>query len=121
MPRPHSERLSMWVRSSSQVMTPGVGSGGTKLGHPGHDGYEPTSLHISSHMPASLFWSCMRCCKSSATHAFSPPWDLRTCRNADVCTTSNAATMNANRAMICVVCLGRSVSSRYVCHCVGEN
>merc|ERR1719183_2680673 len=55
-------------------------------------------------MPASLFCNCMRCCRSSARHAFSPPADFRTCRNALACTTNSAAaTMIGNRDVIVVV------------------
>merc|ERR1719191_351801 len=68
---PQSTRLSMCSRSSSQVITPGVGSGGTKPAQPGHDGYEPTSLHMSSQSPASLFCSCARRFRSEASHDFS--------------------------------------------------
>merc|ERR1719389_1361324 len=73
---PQSTRLSMCSRSSSQVITPGVGSGGTKPAQLGHDGYEPTSLHISSQRPASLFCNCARRLRSEASHdlsaAFTP-------------------------------------------------
>merc|ERR1719301_510488 len=73
---PQSTRLSMCSRSSSQVITPGVGSGGTKPAQPGQLGYEPTSLHISSHRPASLFCNCARRFRSEASHdlsaAFTP-------------------------------------------------
>merc|ERR1719174_1645062 len=48
-------------------------------------------------MPANLFCNCMRCCKSSARHAFSPPVDFRTCKNAPAFTTSNAAIMVTER------------------------
>merc|ERR1719181_2738644 len=51
-------------------------------------------------MPANLFCNCMRCCRSSARHAFSPPWDLRTCKNALACTTSNATTITERSAMV---------------------
>merc|ERR1719321_2617214 len=50
-------------------------------------------------MPASLFCSCMRCCRSSARQAFSPPVDFRTCRNALACTTSNATRIAERKAM----------------------
>merc|ERR1719310_1450455 len=68
---PQSARLSMCTSSSSHVMTPGVESGGTKSGHCAHLGYAPTSLHIAVQMPASLFWNCVRCAKSSAAQPFS--------------------------------------------------
>merc|ERR1719389_1163099 len=68
---PQSARLSMCVSSSSQVITPGVGSGGTKLGQAAHFGYAPTSLHMSSQRPASLFCNWARCFKSSDAHACS--------------------------------------------------
>merc|ERR1719160_2435267 len=75
---PQSTRLSMCSRSSSQVITPGVGSGGTKPAQPGQLGYEPTSLHISSQRPASLFCNCARLLRSEASHdlsaAFTPTW-----------------------------------------------
>merc|ERR1719440_511784 len=53
-------------------------------------------------MPANLFCNCMRCCRSSARHAFSPSPDLRTCRKALPCTTSKAARI-ANRVIIIFV------------------
>merc|ERR1719473_290644 len=57
-------------------------------------------------MPASLFCNCMRCCRSAARHAFSPPADLRTCRNPLACTTNNAATATiTKRAMMDVAFL----------------
>merc|ERR1719235_1435936 len=68
---PQADKLSMCVSSSSQVITPGVGSGGTKLGQAAHFGYAPTSLHMSSQRSASLFCSCARCFKSSAKQACS--------------------------------------------------
>jgi len=68
---PQATKLSMCVSNSSQVMTPGVESGATNLGHCAHLGKAPTSLHISSQMPASLFWNAMRCFNSSAMQAFS--------------------------------------------------
>merc|ERR1719231_511513 len=68
-------------------------------------------------MPASLFCNCMRCCRSSATHAFSPPEDFRTCRNAPTCATSNAAiTMVTERSamiLFAVVC-GDTNARHYV-------
>merc|ERR1719265_1648743 len=72
---PHSDRLSMCSRSSSQVMTPGVASGATKLGQV-HLGKAPTSLHMSTQTPAILFWSLARCLASASTQAFSDcvPW-----------------------------------------------
>merc|ERR1719408_703216 len=69
---PQSAKLSMCVRSSSQVITPGVGSGGTKLGQAAHFGYAPTSLHISSHRPASLFCTRTRFFRSAAEQDCSP-------------------------------------------------
>merc|ERR1719345_499269 len=77
---PQDERLSMCSRSSSQVITPGVESGGTKPAHCGHDGYAPISLHISSHMLPSLFCTCARRLRSEASHAFSSLFSP-TCRN----------------------------------------
>merc|ERR1719217_1891387 len=68
---PQSTRLSICSRSSSQVMTPGVESGGTNPSHCAQLGYAPTSLHMSSHIPASLFCTCVRILRSVATHAFS--------------------------------------------------
>merc|ERR1719424_2732187 len=53
-PWPHSDKLSMCSRSSAQVMTPGVESGATKSGQV-HLGKAPTSLHMSTQTPASLF------------------------------------------------------------------
>merc|ERR1719188_1227554 len=52
--RPQSASWSMYSSSSSQVITPGVESGWTKSGHL-QFGYAPTSLHILSHSPASMF------------------------------------------------------------------
>merc|ERR1719382_1087837 len=51
---------SMYSSSSSQVITPGVESGCTKSGHL-QFGYAPTSLHILSHSPASMFCRNARC------------------------------------------------------------
>merc|ERR550532_3501739 len=53
----------MCSSNSSQVMTPGVASGGVKPGHV-HLGYAPTSLHMSSQMPANLFCTAARWCNS---------------------------------------------------------
>merc|ERR1719284_1738261 len=58
---PQYDRLSMCSRSSSHVITPGVESGATKSGQPEHFGYAPTSLHMSSHTPASLFCNWALC------------------------------------------------------------
>merc|ERR1740130_2666362 len=69
---PQLDKLSMCVSSSSQVITPGVGSGATKFGQAAHFGYAPTSLHMSSQRPASFFCNCARCFKSSVAHACSP-------------------------------------------------
>merc|ERR1719272_2608890 len=69
-PCPHSDKLSMCSSSSGQVMTPGVESGATKSGQV-HLGNAPTSLHMSTQTPASLFCSCARCLKSSERQAFS--------------------------------------------------
>merc|ERR1719478_493245 len=63
-PAPHSTKLSMCSNNSSHVITPGVASGATNLGHCVHFGYAPTSLHMSSQTPASLFCTCMRRCMS---------------------------------------------------------
>merc|ERR1719446_1816888 len=71
MPWPHSTKLSMCSKSSSHVMTPGVESGATKPGHCAHCGYAPTSLHMSSQIPASLFCTCERKFKSADKHPFS--------------------------------------------------
>merc|ERR1719217_174553 len=68
---PQSTRLSMCSRSSSQVITPGVESGGTNPAHCEQFGYAPTSLHISSHIPASLLCTRARFLRSSASQAFS--------------------------------------------------
>merc|ERR1719388_34538 len=68
---PQSTRLSMCSRSSSHVMTPGVESGGTNPSHCAQLGYAPTSLHMSSHIPASLFCTRVRILRSMATQAFS--------------------------------------------------
>merc|ERR1719284_96590 len=57
----------MCSSNSSQVMTPGVASGGVKPGQV-HLGYAPTSLHMSSQMPANLFCMATRCCMSVAMH-----------------------------------------------------
>merc|ERR1719428_678797 len=78
---PQSTRLSMCSRSSSHVMTPGVESGGTNPSHWAQLGYAPTSLHISSHIPASLLCSAARCLRSIAAHALSSPF-ASTCREA---------------------------------------
>merc|ERR1719408_1038294 len=67
LPWPQATKLSMCSRSSSQVITPGVASGATNLGHCVHLGYAPTSLHMSSHTPASLFCTCIRCSRSVPT------------------------------------------------------
>jgi len=82
-PWPHSDKLSMCSSNSGQVMTPGVESGATKSGQV-HLGKAPTSLHMSTHTPASLFCNCARCFKSSARQAFSlwesctkDAWDLQ--------------------------------------------
>merc|ERR1719253_842790 len=66
---PQLDKLSMWVKSSSQVITPGVASGGTNAGHCEHFGYAPTSLHMSSHTLASLFCTCARRFNSCVTQA----------------------------------------------------
>merc|ERR1719145_261655 len=73
--RPQSARWSMYDRSSSQVITPGVESGSTKSGQV-HCGYACTSLHMDSQMPASLFCSWTRRAKSCEAHAFSPCFTL---------------------------------------------
>merc|ERR1719388_157033 len=78
---PHSTRLSMCSRSSSHVMTPGVESGGTNPSHWAQLGYAPTSLHMSSHIPASLLCNAARCLRSIATHALSSAL-TSTCREA---------------------------------------
>merc|ERR1719230_2074951 len=70
---PQSTRLSICSRSSSHVMTPGVESGGTKPSHCAQLGYAPTSLHMSSHMPASLLCNAARFLRSMAAHALSSP------------------------------------------------
>merc|ERR1719161_1664764 len=83
-PCPHSDKLSMCSRSSGQVITPGVASGATKSGQV-HLGKAPTSLHISTHTPASLFCNCMRCFRSSSRQAFcfwvscAPIWSADAC------------------------------------------
>merc|ERR1719235_923458 len=71
---PQSAKLSMCVSNSSQVITPGVGSGGTKFGQAAHFGYAPTSLHMSSQRPASLFCTLMRIFKSAAEQDSSAPF-----------------------------------------------
>merc|ERR1740138_562366 len=68
-PCPHSDKLSMCSRSSGQVITPGVASGATKSGQV-HLGKAPTSLHMSTQTPASLFCRATRCFKSSDKHDF---------------------------------------------------
>merc|ERR1719502_1796299 len=70
LPWPQATRLSMCSRSSSQVITPGVESGAANLGHCVHLGYAPTSLHMSSQTPASLFWRRIRLVASSSLHDF---------------------------------------------------
>merc|ERR1719408_884701 len=65
-PWPHSDRLSMCSSSSGHVMTPGVASGATKSGQV-HLGNAPTSLHMSTQTPASLFCNAARCLMSSLT------------------------------------------------------
>merc|ERR1719478_1625327 len=64
-PAPHSTKLSMCSNNSSHVITPGVASGATKFGHCVHFGYAPTSLHMSSQIPANLFCTAARCSKSA--------------------------------------------------------
>merc|ERR1719379_806580 len=92
---PQSTRLSMCSRSSSQVITPGVGSGGTKPAQPGQLGYEPTSLHISSQRPASLFCNCARRLRSEASHDFSSPFsEVPTCNIAEAIETNKPAAKN---------------------------
>merc|ERR1719345_350363 len=71
-PWPHSDKLSMCSSSSGQVITPGVESGATKSGHV-HLGKAPTSLHMSTHTPASLFCTCARRARSSPMQAFCEP------------------------------------------------
>merc|ERR1719166_748100 len=66
----HSQRLSMYSRSSGQVTLPGVASGGTNAGQ-SHFGYAPPSLHMSSQAPASLFWNWIRFLRFSASQASS--------------------------------------------------
>merc|ERR1719218_400179 len=78
---PQSTRLSMCSRSSSQVITPGVESGGTNPAHCAQLGYAPTSLHISSHIPASLLCSAARFLRSMVMHALSSPFES-TCKEA---------------------------------------
>merc|ERR1719240_1404642 len=72
---PQSTRLSMCSSSSSQVITPGVESGGTNPSHCAQFGYAPTSLHISSHMPASLLCRAARFFKSTVKHALSSTFE----------------------------------------------
>merc|ERR1719243_122179 len=69
---PQSTRLSICSKSSSHVMTPGVESGGMKPAQPEQFGYAPTSLHISSQRPASLFCNSARRLRSDASQACSP-------------------------------------------------
>merc|ERR1719235_1326918 len=78
---PQSTRLSMCSRSSSHVITPGVESGGTNPSHCAQFGYAPTSLHMSSHIPASLLCSAARFLRSVAAHALSSPFTF-TCKEA---------------------------------------
>merc|ERR1719463_456624 len=68
---PQSTRLSICSKSSSHVMTPGVESGGMKPAQPEQFGYAPTSLHISSQRPASLFCNSARRLRSVASQACS--------------------------------------------------
>merc|ERR1719327_481310 len=89
-PCPHSDKLSMCSSSSGQVITPGVESGGTKSGHV-HLGKAPTSLHMSTQTPASLFWTCARCAKSSASQALDLDMSLADANGAEMSNTSKAA------------------------------
>merc|ERR1719388_616303 len=83
---PQYDRLSMCSSSSSQVITPGVESGATKFGQPEHFGYAPTSLHMSSQTPASLFCTWARCWASSAAHALlSCAWDATAFWSSEAC------------------------------------
>merc|ERR1719453_1751407 len=91
---PQSTRLSMCSRSSSQVMTPGVESGGTNPSHWAQLGYAPTSLHMSSHIPASLLCSAARFLRSMATHALSSPF-ASTCREAQTAGEPRSTRMSA--------------------------
>merc|ERR1719424_1931542 len=74
-PWPHSDKLSMCSSNSGQVMTPGVESGATKSGQV-HLGKAPTSLHMSTQTPASLFWRFTRFFTSSVAHAEVLPTSL---------------------------------------------
>merc|ERR1719152_730310 len=80
---PQSTRLSICSKSSSQVITPGVGSGGMKPAHPAQFGYAPTSLHISSQRPASLFCNCARRLRSVASQACCSLFLEPTCSTED--------------------------------------
>merc|ERR1712194_747495 len=60
----------MCSKSSSQVITPGVESGSTNLGHCAHFGYAPTSLHMSSQTPANLFCKAARRWRSCDAQLF---------------------------------------------------
>merc|ERR1719265_356911 len=90
---PQSTRLSMCSRSSSQVITPGVESGGTNPAHCAQFGYAPTSLHISSHIPASLLCRAARFFKSMFTHALSSPFES-TCMKAETVEHVNSTRMS---------------------------
>merc|ERR1719310_2278957 len=85
-PWPHSDKLSMCSKSSGHVITPGVESGGAKSGQV-HLGYAPTSLHMSTQTPASLFCTCRRIFTSAnkqASSLVSPAcWDF--CSADDAC------------------------------------
>merc|ERR1719217_430284 len=105
---PQSTRLSICSRSSSQVMTPGVESGGTNPSHWAQLGYAPTSLHMSSHIPASLLCSAARFLRSMATHALSSPF-ASTCREA--CTVDNP---NKTRRSMAIAVDLQIVSGSYV-------
>merc|ERR1712085_205089 len=79
---PQATKLSMCSKRSSQVITPGVESGSTNAGHCAHFGYAPTSLHMSSQMPANWFCKAMRCWRSCDKQLFSV---LLPFCNADAC------------------------------------
>merc|ERR1719183_2466267 len=109
-PWPHSDKLSMCSRRSGQVITPGVESGATKSGQV-HLGNAPTSLHISTQTPASLFCSAALCCTSSCKHDFD---FLRKKAPEAECTKSKANTQ-ANRDMVSAnLCNIKKSSLRYI-------
>merc|ERR1719316_2560482 len=103
----HSDKLSMCSSNSDQVMTPGVESGGTKSGQV-HFGKAPTSLHMSTQTPASLFCRAARCIKSSFKHDC--PFFTSSTAEAD-CTASKARIMQPERDITSWIARGKRVLS----------